>query len=401
MTGQTVGAGGVNLAGTFNSFSATATPMTSIGNGVYEASVTLNIGSDHTYKFVNGSNYEIVPAACGANDGGGNINRTLTVPATATTLNTVCFNACDNSCGATATTAAIKFRVNMTTQTVAAGGVYLAGTFNGFSATANPMTNIGNNIYEATVTLNIGSSHTYKFVNGSNYENVPAACGANDGSGNINRTLTVPATATTLNTVCFNECANCPATSQVTFAVDMSLYPPTTEGIFVAGSFNGFSTTATPMTNTGNNVYKVTLNLPQNTQQLFKYVKGTEFELINSECGILGSQTVYDRFVDVTTQNATLSTVCWGSCNACGVVSVDGNKAEILSVYPNPSENTIRLSKAIDGRFEMIDLNGRVVMQSASQAGFEEINISALPSGIYLLRVTDKGKMFHVKVAKN
>ena len=62
-------------------------------------------------------------------------------------------------------TAQITFQVNMSNENVT-NGVFLAGSFNGFSATANPMSLVGNGIYTATITVDTNIVLQYKFVNG-------------------------------------------------------------------------------------------------------------------------------------------------------------------------------------------------------------------------------------------
>ena len=53
-------------------------------------------------------------------------------------------------------------------------GVFIIGSFNSYNFTQTPMTDIGNNIYQATVTLTSSVDYIYKFVNGgfNNLESV-------------------------------------------------------------------------------------------------------------------------------------------------------------------------------------------------------------------------------------
>jgi Secretion system C-terminal sorting domain len=105
---------------------------------------------------------------------------------------------------------AVTFRVNMATQTVDPGGVFLAGSFNGFTNEA--MTNAGNGVWTLTKTLTQGTAYAYKFKNGANgWENAPGliSCGTNDGSGNINRAYTPGTANEVLPAVCFNSCSPC------------------------------------------------------------------------------------------------------------------------------------------------------------------------------------------------
>lgn len=102
-----------------------------------------------------------------------------------------------------APTANVTFRVNAILLTVDPGGMRINGTFT--NGQDEVMTNEGNGIWSITKTLLIGQSVQYKFKNGAaTAETVPAACAV---SGN--RGLTVPATNTTLPSVCFSSCDPC------------------------------------------------------------------------------------------------------------------------------------------------------------------------------------------------
>ena len=203
MSNQVVGPG-VFLAGSFNSFSTTANPMTNIGADIYSTTINLPEGQNITYKFVNGSTFE---GNLGAPCGNG-ADRTYTVPTSNASIPVVCFGSCTNC----AALQSITFNVDMSNETVS-GGVFLAGTFNGFSNTANPMLNVGGGIYSATINLPEGSNILYKFVNGSNFESGNSGCGVDDGFGGFNRTYTVPTNTAVISTVCFNQCGACVASN--------------------------------------------------------------------------------------------------------------------------------------------------------------------------------------------
>lgn len=386
MTGQTVSASGVKLAGSFNSYSTTANPMTHVGNNIYQTVLSLVAGSEITYKFVNGTNFEVVPTNCSVNDGGGNYNRALTVPTESSILNLVCFNKCDNVC--TQPTVDVKFRVNMAGQTIGTGGVFLAGTFNGYSTSANQMTNVGNAVYELALSLAANSTFTYKFVNGSAFETVPTSCSVNDGGGNYNRSLNTSTSNITLPTVCFNACTACP-TSNIAFVVDMTNVSVSPQGVFLAGSFNGFSATAKQMTPIGNNLYKAEVALTAGTMETYKFVNGSTFELITSDCGIMGGASVYDRVLNVPVGNQTLSSVCFNSCNACTPSATDPALAQKLTVYPNPSNGIFNLSRPTEGQAILYTMAGQQLQ--TIEKGANQLDLRYLPVGVYWLEINEAG----------
>ena len=111
--GATLNANGIRVGGNFSTVGASlpdwtpsnaACAMTDLGSGLWSIAVTYPasaIGTTQLYKFVNGDwgtnegggSSLIATDGCGTNDGGGNINRTLVIPATNTTY-TFCWDKC-------------------------------------------------------------------------------------------------------------------------------------------------------------------------------------------------------------------------------------------------------------------------------------------------------------------
>jgi hypothetical protein len=111
--GATLNANGIRVGGDFTTNGSTvpdwvpsdpACAMTDLGNGLWSLAVTYpstSVGLTQQYKFVNGDwgtnegvdTTQIADDGCGVQDPGGNINRTLVIPATNTTL-TFCWDKC-------------------------------------------------------------------------------------------------------------------------------------------------------------------------------------------------------------------------------------------------------------------------------------------------------------------
>jgi hypothetical protein len=89
-------------------------------------------------------------------------------------------------------------------------------------------------------------------------------------------------------------------------------------------------------------------------------------------------------------------------------VGVDDTKSENLrtSVYPNPSAGIINVSISSAQLFrqasvELIDIRGSVLMKATRNfTGPEQIDISALIPGIYILRITIGTSVSHTKIIK-
>ncbi len=117
--GETLNPNGIRVGGNFATYGGTTggnamadwspadanSAMTDMGNGMWEITVDYpagSIGSEQLYKFVNGdwgtnegtAGTMIVDGGCGLDDGGGNINRTLTIPQSNATV-TFCWDMCE------------------------------------------------------------------------------------------------------------------------------------------------------------------------------------------------------------------------------------------------------------------------------------------------------------------
>ena len=329
MSNEAISADGVHLAGTFQEWNASSTPMTDMGDNVYAVTVTLLSGNYHEYKFINGNSFdfiETVPQECGVDDGLGGFNRFLTVPLNDTTLLPLCFGSCE-LCLPPLPDHNVTFIVDMTNETVSPDGVHLAGSFQGWNPGSTPMTNTSGNIYQVTLSIEEGTDHEYKFINGISFDNaetVPEACGVPDGFGGFSRYFTVPQNDTTFAVVCFGSCEECVPPlpdHQVTFRVDMSYETVAAEGVHLAGTFQGWNATSTPMVNVGSNIFEVSIMLEEASQHEYKFINGNTLvnaESIPAECSQNGN-----RFLTVPANNIILPTVCFSSCEPCGPPPVD------------------------------------------------------------------------------
>jgi hypothetical protein len=93
----------------------------------------------------------------------------------------------------------------------------------------------------------------------------------------------------------------------------------------VAGNFNGYSTTATPMTTSDNNIYTVTVAIPENTLTMYKFVNGIFFEDVIGNCTMNDGSGNFNRFFTTTIYDLNLPTVCYAACVDCGPVGIKKN----------------------------------------------------------------------------
>jgi len=331
MQNETVATEGVHMAGSFpaplptwNPAGISLTPP-SVGF-VYDTTIEMTVGYYLEYKFVNGDAWgedEWVNGPCSP----GNGNRMFTVPANDTVLEAVCYGSC---LPCILPDVDVTFQVDMSNETVT-GDVYLAGSFNSWNTTANPMTPIGNDIYQLTLTLGGGSYQEFKYLNGSNYETVPPECGV---GGYSNRHLTVPSTITTLDLVCFGSCDPCSTSSDinVTFQVDMSQADSiSAQGIHIAGGFQGWDPGATEMTHIGGGIYSFDTVLQSGSYHEYKFINHNTWagsENVPWYCNNNGS-----RFLTVPESDTILPAFCFSSCLVCNPPLIDVKFQVDMSLY--------------------------------------------------------------------
>ena len=319
MSNETVSPLGVHVAGDFQGWDPAGTEMIPIGNEVYAVTLDLESGNYYEYKFINGNAWgmdETVPPECASG-----WNRYITVPAVPITLDAVCFGSCD-PCGPPPVDITVTFEVDLSQQTVSPDGVHIAGGFQGWDPGATAMEDAGNNIYTYTTILPSGTYQEFKYINGTTWdeaENLPPEC-----SQNGNRYFTVPDQDTVMTPpVCYGECDPCgppPLDINVTFQIDMSDEIISPDGVHIAGSFQGWNASSTEMTNTGDDIYAVTVLLSSGYYYEFKYINGNTFdgsEIVPEACGVPDGQGGFNRFLYTSENDTTLQALCFGSCEPC------------------------------------------------------------------------------------
>ena len=400
MSNETVSPDGVHIAGNFQGWNPSTTEMTNVGANIYQYVAQIPVNTSIAFRFVNGNDWpfsEVNSAACGVPDGFGNFNRTLDVASSAVTFGPVCFNQC-TAC-LPSVPVLVTFRVDMSNEIISPDGVFITGQFNNWDPEATQMSSYGPGLYQAVVVLNAGQTTQYKFLNGPDFagiEIVPSECGADDGAGNINRSYTAGSGNETLDAVCFSQCGACVLvnTVNVTFQVDMSQQTVEPSGVWLAGTFNNFNPTATAMTDNGVGVYTVTLALPENTQQTFKYLNGAIWETVPFACGFDDGFGGFNRQVNVASTGFSIPEVCFSDCVDCPVSVNELDNMSFISLYPNPADNVLNIisDSSVISNVLVVDMQGKVVLSySTGSTHIMQLNIENLSSGLYQLVIPGMG----------
>ena len=405
MTGQTVSSDGVHIAGSLNGWSTDADELSDQGNNIYAVTLDLTPGADYEFKYLNGNAWgqeEAAPATCTV---GGN-NRVFTVPTSDVTLPVTPFNACP----ATVETKMVTFRVDMSGQTVSSEGVHVAGNFQAWNPGATAMSEEGNNIYEVTVpVLTSIRVLQYKFVNGNDWgmEETPGA-GCANGDNNRIFNLVDAGDMVELPVATFGGCDNPVPTRTVVFRVNLDGAAADANGVHVAGSFQGWTPDATPMTNVEGDTYEVAAEVMKPIVYLeYKYLNGNAWgndESVPEDCSYNNNR--YAIMELDSPDSVFLETYVLGTCNDLAVGTVDLASSPLFTITPTlASENiTISWEASVSGKALLLvsDLQGRLILQQLKEdlqyAATETIDVSNWAPGMYVVQLRTKDSLYSQKI---
>ncbi len=300
----------------------------------------------------------------------------------------------------------ITFSVDMSTYGNAFTTVYVSGELNGWSGTANPMTDMGGGIWQATISLADGE-YQYKFSHDdwAGQDNMTAgdACTVTDG-GFVNRILEVNGSAMTLDTATFNNCYDDgnPGPHNTTFTVDMSGYGGGFTTVYISGQFNGWDGTSNPLTDIGSGMWSVTLPLPEIYTEFKFQVDGwaDQENFVDGNAGTVTNGGFINRYINVTGEQSR--SYVWGaegSTLSTDEVAVQAN----FSAYPNPTNDAwnVTTNNTTINSIQVYDIAGRQVLAVSPKTSQVAIDGSSLQRGVYFAKVqSDKGQS-SIKLVKN
>jgi len=406
MTGQSVSADGVHIAGSLNGWTTDSDMLTDQGNNIYAVTLDLKPGTDYEFKYLNGNAWgteEAAPATCTV----GGSNRIFTAPTSNMTLPVVPFN----SCPTTVATQAVKFSVDMTGQPVSADGVHVAGNFNAWTPDATALTDVGNNIYEATViVLSSISVVQYKFINGNAWggEEVP---GAGCGNGDNNRPYIIEGAGATVDlpVAAFGGCANPVPTRTVIFKMNLGSATPSTDGIHVAGSFNGWATDVSMMTDLGNGTYEFTTDIITPTMYVdYKYLNGNAWgteEAVPAACAYADNRYKIIELAS-TADTITLPEYEFGTCNDLSVSTKNIEQPALFQIAPTFARESVLITweTTINEPAQLVvySLNGSVIHQETINnlvaTDNVRLNVSDWTSGMYIIQLRAGSQQYSQKI---
>ncbi len=304
----------------------------------------------------------------------------------------------------------ITFSVDMTGQTFTQA--YVSGSFNGWSGTANALTNTTGNIWEVTLPITDGE-YEYKFT----YDDWTGQEAFAQGDictitnyTNHNRRLVIAGADQTLLTAPFSSCAESatnPGPHTVTINVDMNAYALGGSSVFINGEnynsqgLGAWCGSCNPMTDMGSGIWSATLSLEEYAYQFKITIDGWNDQegFAPADPGTATDGTNTNRYLQVDADKTV--DIAWNTPQVLNTKDFDSTIG--FMVYPNPSQNVwnVKTKDQIIKTVQVFDVLGKEVMNMKPNVNDVSIDASILPKGLYFAKLTTDLGSNSVKLIKN
>lgn len=305
----------------------------------------------------------------------------------------------DSSGGAPPQVSNVTFQLDMSRYTGTFTTPEVNGIFNNFCGSCAPMADPdGNNIWEITIPIT-GDSTEFIFSvdNFTDQESIAPGSVCTKTTGSFTNRFLILTGDTVLPPYCWESCSDCnstPATSNVTFRLDMTQYTGTFTTPEVNGLFNNFCGNCAPMADPdGDNIWEITIPVTaDSTEFIFSVDNFADQETwAGGEPCTKTSGMFTNRFLELS-GDTTLPDYCWESCEECIVNIDDAISAAAFNIYPNPSSGII----IVEGSFaseevsiKITDSRGTTVMERSGYdlSTTQSFDMSEFENGVYFIQV--------------
>lgn len=193
-------------------------------------------------------------------------------------------------------------------------------------------------------------------------------------------------------------------TVDITFQVDMQNEEVSANGIHLNGSFSGWSEAVVMQED--EDIYYATLELPVGESIEYKFINGgreewEQYELLSGECSY-GDDA--NRQITVPESNTILDLVCFNSCEACVATSIEEQQGAEISMFPNPTESSIKLiNLPLDENvvIKIYDVNSQLLREvyTNNQTSIH-IELCDVNAGIYFFKIIGSDLNKTMKIIK-
>lgn len=183
----------------------------------------------------------------------------------------------------------------------------------------------------------------------------------------------------------------------VSFSVNVEeLNLASTDVVYLNGTFNNWCGSCMPMNQNGN-IWEMDLDLSPGKHQYLFTINGWD-EVgnapIESECDFnpCDEYANYGLVVPPGSSAINLETVCWKQCSDCIILSITDSGKNLVSVHPNPFDNQIVIEIDFNSvkEFEIYNILGELVITGQLRSGVNTIDLSSLPSNVYVLNIENQ-----------
>jgi len=140
-----------------------------------------------------------------------------------------------------------------------------------------------------------------------------------------------------------------------------------------------------------------TTNLPTAPVQTAPFFPAPD-QWENESVSLVNSYYVPGFRFKLSFENDNGNNIFIDNININGIVGIAENEVSSLAVYPNPASEFVQVEwQGGDGpdRWQVLDLTGRKILEGSLSGGFEKIDLTAIPEGAYLLRLSRNGWPYH------
>lgn len=297
----------------------------------------------------------------------------------------------------------IKFACDMTGIAINATGMHISGDFQtiagypggDWNSSSTPLVQEDTTaIYSIILDLPAFAKYEYKFVNGDQFYEAEFVPEPSRVLYNFvdNRWIYLDSLAddtTFVGAIQFAQ--NAPAgLTLVRFYVDMQNEIPSSNGVHVAGSFQGWNPSSTILYTFGSGVYEIISYVTTGTYE-YKFYNGNTGAIVETIPAICTVNS--NREVQVLS-DTLLNLVCYGSCTTCvssaGIAQVSSGNRLQLSPNPAKENTTLSWSDGLTNHNVMLrDITGRIIREYKNIGGNSlQIEKANLNSGIYFATIT-------------